>query len=150
MPEKNNDLDLLLKNIRKGLKIYTAKELNEAIIAALNQKHDKNSEIKFIKQQVAKEYSISERSLIHSSGRGTIKDARKICCWLLHYDLGLSHRHIAFRILGYKHHNRISLSIREFKTLNEKVKIDSELKTRYEGLQKQLIEFINTKPEAQC
>jgi chromosomal replication initiation ATPase DnaA len=150
MSDTKTDLDLFLKNLRMGLKIYTATELNEAIIMALNQKHDKNSEIKFIKTQVCKEYSISERALVQSSARGAIKDARRIYCWLLHYDLRLSYRHISFRILGYKYHNRISESIKEFKTLNDKIKRDSELKRKYTDLQKQLIEFINNKQKIEC
>lgn len=150
MPDKNNDLDLLMKNLRKGLKIYTTSDLNEAIVFALNQKHDKNSEVKFIKQQVCQEYSISERTLIYSSRRGSVKDARKICCWLLHYDLGLSQRYISVRILGRKTHNRISESIRTFKNLNEKVKSDVELKCKYEAIQKKLIEFINNKQKTEC
>ncbi len=145
MPEKNKELNHFLNNVKKGLKLYSVKELNKALTEVLNRKHDKNPEIQFIKQQVAYDYEISERVLIFSSGRGKIKEARKICSWLLHYDLGIPQRHIAQRIFGYKAHNLICVSIREFRTLSDKIKVDLELKERYIALQKKLIEFISSR-----
>ena len=39
MPE-NKDIEQLLKNIQEGLKKYTVKELNDAIITFLNKKQN--------------------------------------------------------------------------------------------------------------
>lgn len=150
MSSKKNELDLILKNLRKGLVICTAKELNSAILMTISNKinnRDKNPEINFVLAEVAKEYSISERTLFRSSGRGLIKEARKICAWLLHYDLKLSQRHIAIRILECKYHNQISSSIREFKSLKDTIKTDRECKQKYESLQLRLAEFINNARE---
>ena len=57
MPEKK-EIELLLKNIQEGLKKYSVKELNDAIITFLNKKEDKSQEIDYVFQIVCEENKI--------------------------------------------------------------------------------------------
>ncbi len=145
MPGKNTDLETLLKNIQEGLQTYSVQELNEAIVSFLSKKHDKNAEVNFVLDEVAGMYSISRRTLTHSSARGEIQQAKKLSYCLLHYNVGLTIRHIAMRIFPNKFHNGVGVAIKEFRNLNEAIKFDREFKEKYELIQKKLMLFINKK-----
>lgn len=140
MSEKS-DLESLLKNISEGLKVYSVKELNEAIIECLNKKHDKREEVEFILNMIAGDYLISRRILIHSTARGRIQEARQLSYCLLHFNLGLPIRHIAKRIFS-KWHNSVAIAIKQHKNLNVAIKHEREFKEKYDSLQTRLIEHI--------
>jgi len=95
---ENKDFENLLKNIQEGLKIYSVKELNEAIIKALNKKHDKTLEIDYVLTLVATKYGISIKTLKQKNARGKILEAKQISYCLLNQNLGLSIRYIAEKI----------------------------------------------------
>ena len=92
------EVDNLLRNIQKGLKLYSVTELNEAIITFLNKKNDKSLEIDKVVSMVCKEYSITKSSLKSKNARGTLQEAKQITYCLLHNVLGLSIRFISTKI----------------------------------------------------
>lgn len=135
------DLESLLKNIQEGLKVYSVKELNAAIIECLNKKHDKREEVEFVLNTIALDYSISRKILIHSTARGRIQEARQLAYCILHFNLGLPMRYIATRIFS-KWHNSVAIAIKQYKNLNVSIKHEREFKEKYEAIQKRLIDYI--------
>ena len=101
---ETKDLELLLKNIQKGLKFFSIKELSDNIMSFLKSKESKTNEINIILEIVQKEFSIS-LSKLKSNGRGELQDAKQIAYCLLHYDLGLSVRHISTKIFDNWHNS---------------------------------------------
>lgn len=139
-----SEIEDLLKNIQEGLKKYSISELNEALIAILNKKHDKSEEIDYVFSIVTNEFNISIRTLKQKNHRGIINDAKQIAYCLLHLTLGLSIRHIADKIF-FNWHTSVSIAIKRFKTTNTEIKQDKEFIDKYTKLQLKLIEFVNTK-----
>ncbi|MES2287596.1 MAG: hypothetical protein V4547_18015 [Bacteroidota bacterium] len=139
----NENVDLLFKNLHKGLQVYTAKELNEAIIALILKKTNKGEETEFILEQVCDTYRITKRTLftgkIHK-----VFEARKLASCLLHYELGISLRRIAV-ILKQKAHNKCGEATRYYKTINKNVKVDREFDEKYRSVQIKLIQSMNEK-----
>lgn len=131
----------LLNNIKEGLKHYTPEELNNALIEVLNKKSDKAPEIEHILTSVCTKFNISRRTLIHSKARGEIQQARSLAYCLLHLDLGLSVRHISFKIFK-KYPNSVSVAIKYKRNCDPKIKRERIFLENYEFLQKELIEFI--------
>lgn len=143
MTEKQ-ELEQLLNNIQKGLKIYSVKELNEAVIEALNKKQDKGEEIDFILSIVSKHFGVSVRTLKMSKARGTVNDAKHMTYCLLHFNLGLSIRHISQRIF-FNYPTSVVRGINRIKFANPSIKQDKEFLTLYEGLQAKLLQHITDK-----
>ncbi len=139
------ELENLLKNIQEGLKKYSVKELNDAIIHFLGKKHDKTEEIEHILDIIATDYSISKRTLKTSKARGEIQDAKQIAYCLLHINLGLPIRYIAKRIFMYKWHNSVATGIHRYKRLNLNVKPDRQFKDKYDQFSSNLIDYITKK-----
>ena len=145
MSEKT-ELAVLFKNIHKGLKTYSVKELNKAIVEYLNKKPDitNKEDIDFVLLLVCEEYNVTKRILINSTGRGKIQQAREIAYCLLHFDLGLTLRYIAKRIF-FKWHNTVAISCRHLKNVNVNLKPEKEFKDKYDFLQKKLFEYLTKK-----
>ena len=99
MPDKK-DIEQLLKNIQEGLKKFTVKELNDAIISFLNKKDDKSLEIDYVLQIVSEEFNTSVRILKKQNIRGILQEAKQISYCILHFNLGLSTRYIADKVFG--------------------------------------------------
>jgi hypothetical protein len=76
---------------------------------------------------------LSKKSSSHK-----LSDAKKITYQLLYFELGLSIRFIASNIFGYKYHNVVGKSIRDFKSLDSKLKADREHLEKYEYLKSQI------------
>lgn len=142
--EQTKDLEQLLKNIQEGLKTYSIKDLNKAIIIVLNKKHDKAHEIEFILQTVSEQYDISVTMLKQSTSRGKVQEARQVCYCLLHNDLGLSIRHISDKIFFCWPTSVVS-GLKKFKTLDLRIKKNKELQDAYEYIQKKLILYVTRK-----
>jgi chromosomal replication initiation ATPase DnaA len=137
------NVDLLFKNLHKGLQVYSAQELNEAIVGLILKKTTKGEETDFILDQVCETYKITKRTLftgkIHK-----VFEARKLASCLLHYELGLSIRRISV-ILKQKAHNKCGEATRYYKTINKRVKVDREFEEKYRNIQINLITSMNKK-----
>ena len=135
----NKQLENLLHNIQKGLKIFSVKELNESIVLVLNQRMSKNQQVEKILSIVCEEYKISRNILIHAAVRSDVQEARKMAYCLLHLELGLPIRHIAERIF-FKWHNSIHVAVKYYKEINVKIKSEKEFKEKYDKLKNKLTE----------
>lgn len=145
MSEKK-ELQELIYNISKGLKTYSVKELNEAIIQLLNKKGSKNQEINFIVDQVCNKYGITRRALFHSQEHGDNTEARRLCYCLLHDCLALSQRYIAIRLFK-KSPARVNEAIRYMSSINLDISIDRKFRERYDAINMNFIKFINKNKE---
>jgi len=138
MPEKK-EIELLLKNIQEGLKKYSVKELNDAIITFLNKKEDKSQEIDYVFQIVCEEYQTNIRTLKKNNIRGILQEAKQIVYCILHFNLGLSTRYIAEKIFS-NWHTSVHTGIRRYKGSNINLKQDREFLQKYELLSTKFIE----------
>lgn len=141
----DKDIEGLLKNIQEGLKKYTIKELNQAIVEFLNKKDDKTQEINYILEIVSQEFNISIRLLKQKNGRGDISEAKQVAYCLLHFNLGLSSRYIAERVFITQWHSVVHKAIVRFKSINLSLKPDREFMEKYEALNKKFIENFTSK-----
>lgn len=142
---ENTDIEDLLKNMRKALKHYSVKELNEAIITSLSKrKNDINKEVNYILKIVAAQYKVTEMILKNSVSRGKIVEAKNIAYCLLHYDLGLSIGHISQRIF-FNSRNSVYTGIKKLKSLNLSIKADKDFYDTYQQMQSKLLIFITDK-----
>ena len=139
---QNKDFENLLDNLQKCLKTYSVKELNDALVTIFSKKQDNSLEVNFVLDEVAKEYSISKRTLIHSKARGNTQEAREVAYCLLNLNLGITLRHIGNRIFLKGAHNGVVRALDKFRKLNMEVKQDREFKERYEKIQQKLANFI--------
>jgi chromosomal replication initiation ATPase DnaA len=142
----NKDLEQLLKNIQDSLKVYSIKELNQAIIVALNEKHDKTIEINYILDIVSSHYKISIKQLKGRYGKGRIADAKQIAYCLLYFNLGIPIRQIAMKIF-FNWPTSVTIGIKRLKNADIKVKSDKEFKDTYQLLTEKLIKVISQEKE---
>jgi chromosomal replication initiation ATPase DnaA len=137
---KEKDIEDLLKSISEGLKKYTVKELNDAIVSFFNQKDDKTKEVYFLLEIVSKEYNVNIRTLKKKNVRGDLSDAKQLAYCLLHFNLGLPTRYISEKIFQSKSHTVVHKAILRFKNANLNLKPDKEFIDKYNKLSQ---EFIN-------
>ncbi len=133
------DIETLLKNIQEGLKNFTVKELNEAIIDFLNKKDDKSDEIDYVFDLVCQEYGTSKRILKQNNVRGVLHEAKQIIYCILHFNLGLSTRYIADRVFS-NWHNSVHQGIKKFKSCDPNIKQDRIFMEKYQLLSNKFIE----------
>ena len=145
---ENKDIEILLKNIQEGLKAYTLKELNNALVEALNKTHDKKDEIEFVLNSVMQHYNISSRVLKQSNARGIKQEYKQMAYCLLYFNLGLSIRYISSRIF-FNWATGVLTGIKKYKNLNPELKQDKNFLETYKSLQKKLIKFITDKQNKQ-
>jgi len=141
---ENKEIELLLKNIQEGLKKYTIKELNEAIISFLNKKQDKTEEIDYIFQIVCEDYKTNVRTLKKNNIRGILQEAKQIIYCILHFNLGLSTRHIADNIFN-NWHTSVHAGIRRYKNCDINLKQDREFMNKYNDLSHKFIQNFKDK-----
>lgn len=139
---ENKDFENLLKNIQEGLKMYSVKELNEAIIKALNKKHDKTLEVDYILTLVSNKYGISIKSLKQKNARGKILEAKQVCYCLLNQNLGLSIRYIAEKIF-FNWATSVAIGIkRQKQSAGKDLFKNKPFMDNYNELQAELIKYI--------
>jgi len=138
---EGKDLEELLKSISEGLKKYTVKELNDAIVSFFNKKDDKTKEIYYLLEIVSKEYETNISTLKKKNLRGDLSDAKQIAYCLLHFNLGLPTRYISEKIFKSKSHTVVHKAIIRFKNANVNLKPDKIFIEKYDKLSK---EFIDT------
>jgi chromosomal replication initiation ATPase DnaA len=136
----NNKLELesLLNNIQEGLKKFTIKELNEAIISFLNKKSDKSLEINYVMHIVSKDYNITFETLKSKNARGNLQEAKQIAYCLLHFNLGLSLRYISNRVF-FNNHNSVAIGIKRLKKADPNHIVDKNFIGKYKTLEHELI-----------
>lgn len=139
--QDNKDVEHLLKNIQEGLKKYSIKELNEAIMQLLNKKSDRNEEVTMVIDLVCKEFGINQRILKKAHARGHIQEAKQTAYCLLHFDVGLGIKHIAARIFS-NWHKSVSIGLDRVRKANTDIKSDRDFLERYKKLQGKLINQI--------
>jgi hypothetical protein len=133
------DVELLLKNIQEGLKNYSVKELNEAIISFLNKKDDKSEEIEYVFSIVCEEYNTNKRAIKKNGVRGIVHEAKQIIYCILHFNLGLSTRYIADRVF-FNWHGSVYGGIRRLKGCDVNIKQDRLFLEKYNLLSSRFIE----------
>jgi chromosomal replication initiation ATPase DnaA len=133
------EIENLLKNIQEGLKNYSVKELNEAIIDFINKKDDKTEEIDYVFQIVCDEYKTSPRILKKNNVRGVLHEAKQIIYCILHFNLGLSTRFIADRVFN-NWHNSVHSGIKKYKLCDPAIKQDRIFLEKYSLLSAKFIE----------
>lgn len=136
--QEKQDLELLLTNIQRGLKIYSVQELNSALSKILTQKQDKQKEVNIALSIVCAEYRITRETLMKKNGRGELADAKDIAYCLLHFGLDLRVRHIAKKIF-FNWPNSVSKGVKRLKTINPKIKQDQAFLDTYKKLQERFI-----------
>lgn len=146
--QENKEMEKLLSNIQEGLKKYSVKELNQAIVAVLNKKHDKTEEIDYILELVSKEHGISVNTLKKSTSRGKIQTAKQLAYCLLHNNLGLSIRHIAERIF-FNWPTSVQTGVKRYRTASSNPQVDKEFMNSYVKLNNKIVGYITTKNEKQ-
>jgi chromosomal replication initiation ATPase DnaA len=139
---ETKDLELLLKNMQKGLKFFSIKELSDAIFSFLKSKEEKSTEINLILNIVQNEFSISLNKL-KSNGRGEIIDAKQLAYCLLHYDLGLSVRYISSKVFD-NWPNSVFNGIKRLKNIDLNLKPDKLFFEKYKLMQNKYVEQLNS------
>lgn len=137
---QKDEIDRLLYNLHRGLQHYTLKEFNQFLISLINKKNDKNLEINYIFEIVTNRFGITTTGLKRGAGKN-FKQAKQISYCLMHFDLGLSIRHISKNIFLNS-----SSSVQFGVTRLKKAKLtnsDKAFLSAYESLQEKLIYFIN-------
>ncbi len=142
MSDKNKtELEHLFKNIGRGLKKFSAGDLNKAVIAALKNQSDPSPEIDFVLESVAKHFKISVKALKQTHTRGKLQDAKQISYCLLHFNLGLPINYIAKNV--YENWpNSVQKGINRLKNMDIHIKSECDFKMTYEALEQQLLKFI--------
>ena len=140
---ENEEVEYLLTNIQKGLKIYSVKELNNAISKILTKKEEKIDEINYILDLVCEHFEISMSQLKKKGARGRIIDAKQTAYCLLHFNTGLPIRYIAKKIFN-NWPNSISIGIKRVKNADVKIKQEEVFMYNYKKLQQKLSVYITT------
>lgn len=139
----NKETEILLKNIQDCLREYSVNELNDALLMALDNKCERKKDVDLIIKLVCQEFKTTDRILLRSKLRRDIQDARFTAFCLLHFVLKFPIRYIASRIFQFRSHTSVSVSIRYFKNLNEKIKTDYEFKQRFDKVKNEYLSLIN-------
>jgi chromosomal replication initiation ATPase DnaA len=137
----NQDIETLLKNIQQGLKKYSVNELNDAIVKALTDNHDKSEEIKYVMTIVCNEFKVSEYALKNMKKRGSLQEAKQIAYCLLYFNVGLSIREIANNIF-FNWHTSVANGIKRFKKSDVQHKQDKAFIDKYIVLRNKLLLFV--------
>lgn len=139
MPNKEEILELL-KNIQSGLKKFTINELNNAISNIVKDVNcvANDTDIKYVIQEVCKEFSINKNQLLHSKARGIISQAKNVTYCLLHFELNLPLRYISKKVFFLKHHGSVAVAVRNYKKINTAIKPDREFLEKYNKIKNTL------------
>lgn len=123
-----------LKGVKKNINSMEV-DINKTL--SLNNYKKKEAKKTVHKLAVMLGYTYKE-ILSKKSGSHGLSTSKKIAYQLLHFELGLSIRFISSNVFGYKYHNAVGKSIREFKKLNDKLKADREHLEKYEYLKNKI------------
>lgn len=133
----SKDLQSLIGNFQEALKVYSLKELNDAILNAINEKSDNKKEVDFVIQAVSSVYKLTPKLILSKTTRGVVQEARMVAYATLHFDLQMSLRYISARVFKRLNHNGVSQACNQFKELvPEKFTLDKQIMERYKEVRK--------------
>jgi chromosomal replication initiation ATPase DnaA len=139
----SKDLQSLIGNFQEALKVYSLKELNDAILSALDQKADNKKEVDFVIQAVSSVYKLTPRLILSKTTRGIVQEARMVTYATLHFDLQMSFRYISARIFKRLNHGSVTQACNQFKQLKpDKFTLDKQTMDRYKEVQKIVYDHI--------
>jgi len=138
------DIEVLLKNIQKGLKKHSVKELSDAILNHIgNSDNHKTSDVNKVFEIVGADFGIMPNTIKRARNNYKVTDARHIVYCLLHYDLKLSIRHIAKKVFDF-YPNSVVQGLKRLKHAEpDKIKVDAEFVEAYNRSKEKLVKFIN-------
>lgn len=134
---QSEEISSLLNSIKKGIKKFGLKNLNDSLEAILDKK-DGIDYVNLIAECVCNEYKITRRNLIHSNNRGDIQEARTIFICLLHFNANLKIRYIAKRIFNRDYHTFVFEAIKRHRGLDEKSIHDRKYKQKYDRIESEI------------
>lgn len=135
--EEKQEIKNLLKNIQKGLSVYTIDELNDVISRSIERKNTKKEQIDKIINVVCEDFKITRRILLFSRCRGNIQIARNITYCLIYFNVDVSYSYIANKIFkGWE--RSVAKAVQEFKKININIKPDKEFLDKYNDLQEKI------------
>lgn len=134
MKEDNHDLSEMLENMKKGLKLYEVKELNNLLVEAINKKSDKFNRAQYILDEVCKEYCVSKNFLLTSTSK-SIQEPRRVAICLMFFNLRMPVRKISKDIFVKDWTLFVSKAIKQHRELNEDIKFDREYKQKYDKIE---------------
>lgn len=138
----SKEVEVLLKNIQQGIRLYGIKELNDAITKQLYKKNNKSEELEYVINLIIEHYKISRQTLIKSK-QHNIQKARQMAYCLLYFDIGMTMRQIAN--IFDKYVRSIAIAIEYFRKLNPELSIDKSFINEYNSFQEKLLIYINNK-----
>ena len=139
----NYEIEHLLHNIQKSLKIYSVKELNNALKDIISYKDsNKKDDINYSLNLVCEHFKITINQLMGKDNRGTIVDAKQIAYCLLYFDVKLSVKNISKNIF-HNWRNSVYRGINRFKDININIKEDEMFLSNYNTLKEKFVEYKN-------
>lgn len=133
----SKDLLNLISNLQDALKVYSLRELNDAILSALDQKTDNKSEVDFVIKAVSSVYKLTPRLILSKTTRGVVQEARMVTYAILHFDMQMSFRYISARVFKRLNHGSVTQACNQFKQLKpEKFILDQQVMERYKEVRK--------------
>lgn len=131
--EQPEEVKTLFKNIQKALTTYgSLKSLNTALYT-LTANHDGQEDVvKTIVNAVCEEFKINQTTLLRQYSRGKIREAKQVCCCILHFELGFTIRTISKRVFKTEHFTFVFAGISKHRSLNMNEQPDREYKERYD------------------
>jgi chromosomal replication initiation ATPase DnaA len=142
--QDNYEIEHLLTNIQKSLKIYSVRELNNALKDIISYKDsNKKDDINYSLNLVCEHFKITITQLMGKDNRGTIIDAKQIAYCLLYFDVKLSVKNISKSIF-HNWRNSVYRGINRFKDININIKEDEMFLSNYNILKQKFIVYKNT------
>ena len=131
-PIKNKDLADLISNFQNALKVYTPKQLNDAVLLVLNEKHGPPKQVNYVIKAVSSVYKLPENVILSRNTRGVVQEARMVAYAVLHFDLQMSFRHISLKVFKRLSHGGVTRTCSQFKDLKpDKFTLDKAIIDRY-------------------
>lgn len=146
--QDNTEINVLLGNIKKGLKKHSLREINQALVSFLRKKNGKRSEIGVVMDIVCEEFGIMRNELRKKGARGDTHLAKELTCCLLHFNFGFSFRFISVEVFDTRNHYVVTRAIKRYRTADENHKQDAIFLNKYENLQEKLIKKLQSKKQS--
>ena len=113
-----------------SLKVYSVTQLSNVMMDALKQYPADSVLTDETINLVCKEYKITRPVLMMPRVRGDVQEARHICFCLLHLELNLPIRFIAFKIFG-AFPNTVYVAIKKYRGVNLSLATDKAFMEKY-------------------
>lgn len=134
--KEEQDIVNFIKKLYHTVRKIGMKRFTEIIETAKNQDNfpEKESELmSFIIKCSADNFKVSESDILKKHSKGASSDARKMCFVVINKHFDLTHKNIAL-YFGRQDHALVSKAIREFNTMNMKIKTHKEFLEKFEKI----------------